>query len=78
MNLLADKHLDSDVSKEIAQTLGQFAQDEATIRLFATIMLKSNIADSIHRALWAASRRARVSINVVDEPTGKRVELVKW
>jgi predicted NACHT family NTPase len=77
LRLLSDQQLGSGVRRSIA-ALATLANDEESVRIMATLLLTSDIADSIHRALWAASHRAGVRVYIIEgEHREKQVKIVK-
>ena len=78
LKLLLDSRLDLNVREVAISTLGQFVDDEATARTLAAFLQQSDIADYIHQALWTISRRVGLRIFVLNEPIGKKLEIVKW
>jgi hypothetical protein len=75
---LLSEQLDSSIRGSIARSLAKLVIDEESVRVMATLIVTSNIADDIHRALWTASHRAGVRIYIIEGVHGKKqVEIVK-
>jgi len=78
LRLLSNQQLDPNVRTSIAQSLGILANDAESVRVMATVLPTSNIADSIHRALWTTSHRAGVRIFIIEGEHGEeQVEIIK-
>jgi hypothetical protein len=76
--LLSDEQVDTSIRESIAIALGTLGNDEESVRVMATLLLTSDIADTIHRALWTASHQAGVRIFVIEGEDGKKqVEIVQ-
>ena len=73
-SLLANEHIDYSVRQSTVYALEQLATDELSVNTLANLLLKSDIADDIHRVLWTVSRRAGVRICIMNT----RVEVIKW
>ena len=76
--LLSDKRIDRDWRPTIANVVGQLAKDETIVYELAELLLTSDVADDIHRALWNVCSRARVRVFIMDKASGKELEIVKW
>src|SRR5690348_505648 len=59
VELLADKKLEVDLRRSITSTLGAYANDLATVAGLLNSLPDKDICESVYRALWNVSRRAR-------------------
>jgi hypothetical protein len=77
VQMLPNEQIGSDVRGRVAHTLISLLDDERSVNDLAAILLRSDIADSIHRLLWTVSRRIGVRILMSDGPGGKQLEVAK-
>ena len=78
MQLLSNSQFETDLLRDIANTIGKLAEDESITHALAELLQTSDVADDIHQALWSVSRRAGVRVCIADSPAGKQIEIVKW
>ncbi|WP_201384740.1 HEAT repeat domain-containing protein [Ktedonobacter sp. SOSP1-52] len=62
LELLHRRVIIREVRAVIADVIGMLADDEATVHRLVDLLPGSDIADSIHQALWAVCRRAGVTV----------------
>ena len=62
MALVQDPEVDTPVRRSVAHALGALADDVTTVRALGVLLAESNIADSVHSAMWMISRRAGVRV----------------
>lgn len=60
LELLSQQQIHENVRKQLANTIGQVAADESTVKTLADLLATSDIKDEIHYALWRVSHRARI------------------
>lgn len=78
LELLSETRINKEVRKYIAKAISQLAHDEKTVGILANLLYSSDIQDDIHRALWKVSRAARVSLSMVNGPSGKQIDIRRW
>lgn len=78
LQLLANERVNLDVRRSITITLGELANDEITMHALAALLQTPDMANHVHRAMWAVSRRAGVSVLVSDRTNGQKLELARW
>jgi len=64
--LLSDKQLEVDLRRSIANALATYADDLSTVAGLVKSLPEKEVSESVYRALWTVSRRARAWIFPVD------------
>ena len=75
--LLFYNQVDNRVRMKTATILSSLVESEEQVHILATHLSSSDIADSIHSALWTMSRRLELRILVGNGPGNKQVEVAK-
>jgi HEAT repeat protein len=85
VQLLSDTQLEVDLRRSIANSLAAYAHDLSTVSGLVKSLPEKEISESVYRALWTVSRRARVWIFPVDftaqsglTPVHNAYEMVPW
>jgi hypothetical protein len=79
LGLLANEQIDVSVRWSIADALAKLIDKEEDVWFLVNLLIGSNqnIADTIYRALWTASRRVGVRVLVRSEAGKQRLEVVR-
>ncbi|GAC1652075.1 MAG: hypothetical protein NVS4B12_23280 [Ktedonobacteraceae bacterium] len=78
VQLLSNEQVDLDVRGRIADALEKLVDSEEVIYSLTSLLQTSDIADNIHRLLWAVSLQLSIRILVTDGLNGKQLAIVKW
>lgn len=77
LSLLANGRVEWSVRESITGVLAILINKEEDVRLLANLLIGSDIADNIYRALWTTSRRVGVRVLVRNEAGKERLEVVR-
>jgi len=77
LGLLANGRVEWSVRESITGVLAILINKEEDVRLLANLLIGSDIADNIYRALWTTSCRVGVRILVRSEAGKERLEVVR-
>ena len=78
MRLLNDAQTEKDLRRSIVSGLENLIDDSSLVSAFASLLLTSDIADSIHSMLRTVARRMKVKVLLVDDQAGQQIDVIKW